>query len=51
MGIRNLSSSQKDSKLMKATGVGDEGGFAPNLKSNEEAVGGFEAVEAADMFG
>lgn len=31
-----------------ATGVGDEGGFAPNLKSNEEAVETIlEAIEAA----
>ena len=31
-----------------ATGVGDEGGFAPNLKSNEEAVEVIlEAIEAA----
>ena len=32
----------------RATGVGDEGGFAPNLKSNEEALSVVsEAVEAA----
>jgi enolase len=31
-----------------ATGVGDEGGFAPNLKSNEEAIETIlEAIEAA----
>jgi enolase len=32
-----------------ATGVGDEGGFAPNLKSNAEALGMIlEAIEKAD---
>ncbi len=31
-----------------STGVGDEGGFAPNLKSNEEAIETIlEAIEKA----
>jgi enolase len=34
----------------QATGVGDEGGFAPNLRSNQEAVEVvLEAIEAAGM--
>ena len=32
-----------------ATGVGDEGGFAPNLKSNEEAIE--TILEAVDQAG
>ncbi len=35
-------------KRRLSTGVGDEGGFAPNLKSNEEALEAlFEAIETA----
>ena len=30
-----------------STAVGDEGGFAPNLKSNEEALEVMEAIEKA----
>ena len=47
---RNISCTEKDILLKKgyATSVGDEGGFAPNLKSNEEACEVIlEAIQAA----
>jgi len=44
--FHNLKSILKSKKL--STAVGDEGGFAPNLQSNEEAVGVIlEAIEKA----
>jgi enolase len=40
--FHNLHKILKDMKL--ATGVGDEGGFAPDLKSNEQALGLIQAA-------
>jgi len=46
--FHNLKAVLKERKL--STSVGDEGGFAPNLKSNEEAFGVImEAIERAGL--
>jgi enolase len=40
MGTEDLSYPEKSSSRQRlpSTNVGDEGGFAPNIKSNEEAI-------------